>query len=224
MLLVVCGDFEPEKILEEIKNRLIPKENQAEIKRIYPEKDNKIMQKEKTVKMEVNTPLFMIGFKDNQEEIDNIVKKHIAIEIILNILLGQSSELYKKLYEQGSLIAPPDLDYEFSKEYAHILISGQSKNPKEVVIKLLEKIQELKTNGIEEEQFNRIKKKIYGNYVTEYNSVSEISKMFLADYFKGINSFDYLENYNLITIDYVKQILNEIFIEENMVVSIVEPK
>ena len=224
MLLVVCGDFEPEKILEEIKNRLIPKENQAEIKRIYPEKDNKIMQKEKTVKMEVNTPLFMIGFKDNQEEIDNIVKKHIAIEIILKILLGQSSELYKKLYEQGSLIAPPDLDYEFSKEYAHILISGQSKNPKEVVIKLLEKIQELKTNGIEEEQFNRIKKKIYGNYVTEYNSVSEISKMFLADYFKGINSFDYLENYNLITIDYVKQILNEIFIEENMVVSIVEPK
>ena len=224
MLLVVCGDFEPEKILEEIKNRLIPKENQAEIKRIYPEKDNKIMQKEKTVKMEVNTPLFMIGFKDNQEEIDNIVKKHIAIEIILNILLGQSSELYKKLYEQGSLIAPPDLDYEFSKEYAHILISGQSKNSKEVVIKLLEKIQELKTNGIEEEQFNRIKKKIYGNYVTEYNSVSEISKMFLADYFKGINSFDYLENYNLITIDYVKQILNEIFIEENMVVSIVEPK
>ena len=224
MLLVVCGDFEPEKILEEIKNRLIPKENQAEIKRIYPKKDNKIMQKEKTVKMEVNTPLFMIGFKDNQEKIDNVVKKHIAIEIILNTLLGQSSELYKKLYEQGSLIAPPDLDYEFSKEYAHILISGQSKNPKEVVIKLLEKIQELKTNGIKEEQFNRIKKKIYGNYVTEYNSVSEISKMFLADYFKGINSFDYLENYNLITIDYVKQILNEIFIEENMVVSIVEPK
>ena len=224
MALVVCGDFEPEKLLEEIKTRLIPKENQAEIKRIYPEKDNKIMQKEKIVKMEVNTPLFMIGFKDNQEEADNIVKKHIAIEILLNILLGQSSDLYKELYEHGYLISTPDLDYEFSKEYAHILISGQSKSPKEVVIKLLEKINKLKTNGIEEEQFNRIKKKIYGNYVTEYNSVEEISRMFLADYFKGINSFDYLENYNLITIDYVKQILNEIFVEENMVVSIVEPK
>ena len=48
--------------------------------------------------------------------------------------------------------------------------------------------------------------------------------MFLADYFKGINSFDYLENYNLVTIDYTKQILNELFIEENMVVSIVENK
>ena len=222
MALVVCGDFEPEEILKEIKSRLIEKEKQAEIKRIYPPKEEKILQKEKTVKMEVNTPLFMIGFKDNQQEKENIVKKHIAIEIILNILLGQSSELYKKLYEQGDLISTPDLDYEFSKQYAHILISGQSKNPKEIVLKVTEKIQDLKKNGINEEEFNRIKKKIYGNYVTEYNSVAEISRMFLADYFKGINSFDYLENYNLITLDYTTQILNEIFTEENMVVSIVE--
>ena len=222
MALVVCGDFEAEEILKEIKSRLIEKEKQAEIKRIYPPKEEKILQKEKTVKMEVNTPLFMIGFKDNQQEKENIVKKHIAIEIILNILLGQSSELYKKLYEQGDLISTPDLDYEFSKQYAHILISGQSKNPKEIVLKVTEKIQDLKKNGINEEEFNRIKKKIYGNYVTEYNSVAEISRMFLADYFKGINSFDYLENYNLITLDYTKQILNEIFTEENMVVSIVE--
>ena len=113
-------------------------------------------------------------------------------------------------------------EQEFSDEYAHILISGQSKNPKEIVLKVTEKIQDLKKNGINEEEFNRIKKKIYGNYVTEYNSVAEISRMFLADYFKGINSFDYLENYNLITLDYTKQILNEIFTEENMVVSIVE--
>ena len=222
MALVVCGDFEAEEILKEIKSRLIEKEKQAEIKRIYPPKEEKILQKEKTVKMEVNTPLFMIGFKDNQQEKENIVKKHIAIEIILNILLGQSSELYKKLYEQGDLISTPDLDYEFSKQYAHILISGQSKNPKEIVLKVTEKIQDLKKNGINEEEFNRIKKKIYGNYVTEYNSVAEISRMFLADYFKGINSFDYLENYNLITLDYTTQILNEIFTEENMVVSIVE--
>lgn len=224
MALVICGDFEPEKILEEIKNRIIPKENQAEIKRIYPQKEDKILQKEKTVKMEVNTPIFMIGFKDNLEEKENIVKKHIAIEIILNILLGQSSDLYKELYEQGYLIAPPDLDYEFSRQYAHILISAQSKSPKEVVLKLTKKLNELKKDGIQEEQFTRIKKKIYGNYVIEYNNVAEISRMFLADYFKGINSFEYLENYNLITIDYVKQILEEIFIDENMVVSIVEPK
>jgi predicted Zn-dependent peptidase len=222
MAMVVCGDFEPEKLLEEIKSRLIKKENQAEIKRIYPQKEDKILQKEKTVKMEVNTPLFMVGFKDNQLETENIVKKHIAIEIILNILLGQSSDLYKELYENGYLISTPDLDYEFSKEYAHILISGQSKSPKEVVLKLTEKINKLKTDGIDEEQFTRIKKKIYGDYVTEYNSVSEISRMFLADYFKGINSFDYIEEINTINVEYANEVLKKVFNSKNMILSVVK--
>ena len=42
MTMVVCGDFEPEKLLEEIKKRLLPKTNQSDIKRIYTEKENKI--------------------------------------------------------------------------------------------------------------------------------------------------------------------------------------
>ena len=37
MAMVICGDFEPEQILEEVKKRLIPKNANGEIKRIYPE-------------------------------------------------------------------------------------------------------------------------------------------------------------------------------------------
>ena len=47
-------------------------------------------------------PIFAIGYKDNEElkeNRENIVKKHIAIEILLNMAIGKSSELYKKLYE-----------------------------------------------------------------------------------------------------------------------------
>ena len=47
MTMVVCGDFEPEKLLEEIKKRLIKKENQGEIKRIYAKEERGINQKEK---------------------------------------------------------------------------------------------------------------------------------------------------------------------------------
>ena len=48
--------------------------------------------------------------------------------------------------------------------------------------------------------------------------------MFLSDYFKGINSFDYLEEYNQINLDSIKQVLQETFNEDNMVISIVETK
>lgn len=46
--------------------------------------------------------------------------------------------------------------------------------------------------------------------------------MFLADYFKGINSFDYLEEYSQVSLKYANQILKDVFRENNMVVSIVK--
>lgn len=224
MLLVVCGDFEPEKILEEIKKRITKNDLQGEIKRIYPKEQLEIVQKEKTVKMDVTNPIFAIGFKDKIGENKDLVKKHIAIEIILYMLLGKSSQSYKKLYEQGDIMVQPELDYEFSKRYAHILISGMSKNPQNVVKELQQSIKKYKECGLNEQHFSRIKKKIYGDYITEYNDVSNISRMFLSDYFKGINSFDYLEEYEQVTKEYADQVLKEVFREDNMVVSIVKGK
>ena len=64
MLMVVCGDFKPEEILQEIKSRLTKKGNSDAIKRIYPQEPEEIVEKEKTVTMEVNNPIYAIGFKD----------------------------------------------------------------------------------------------------------------------------------------------------------------
>jgi len=224
MAIVLCGDFEPEKILEEVKKRLLKKEAIGEIKRIYPEEREEIYKKEITVEMEVSNPLFILGFKDKIPNDKELVKKHIAIEILLNILIGKSSELYKKLYEEGYLLSQPDLEYEVSKQFAHILISGQSKDPKKVIEEIQKQIKKLKEKKLNKEEFSRIKKKIYGEYVTEYNDVGSIARMFLADYFKGVNSFEYIENYNLVSIEYAQQILEECFSEKNSVISIVNGK
>ncbi|HOZ54883.1 MAG TPA: pitrilysin family protein [Clostridia bacterium] len=223
MVMVVCGDFEPEKLVKEIRKRIKNNQyDQGEIERIYPEESKEIAKKSNTVKMEVSTPLFMIGIKDNSN--NQTVKTHIAVEIILNMLIGQSSELYKDLYDKGLLLSEPELDYEFSKEYSHILIGGQSKNPDKIFELLNDKISEFINNGICLEDFERIKKKIYGQYVTEYNSVSNIARMFLNDNFRNVNSFDYINECPNIDLEFTKKILSEIFKNENIVISIVEPK
>ena len=64
--------------------------------------------------------------------------------------------------------------------------------------------------------------RIYGNYVKEYDDVVSISRMFLSDYFKGINSFDYLEEINTINVDYLNQVLKDVFNEKNMILSVVK--
>lgn len=228
MIMVICGDFVPEEIIEEVKKRLVNKEtSQGEIKRIYPPKEDEINKPYKEVEMEVSNPLFAIAYKDTEDLKENreqIVAKHIAIEIILNMIIGKSSELYKELYENGDLLAEPSLDYEFSDEYAHIIISGQSKAPEKIQEKIKEVVRNYKENGLDSEHFNRIKKKIYGDYVVEYNSVSDIARMFLADKMKKINSFDYIEEYNTVTKEYTEEVLKNVFKEDKMVLSVIKCK
>ena len=228
MIMVICGDFVPEEIIEEVKKRLVNKEtSQGEIKRIYPPKEDEINKPYKEVEMELNNPLFAIAYKDTEDLKENreqIVAKHIAIEIILNMIIGKSSELYKELYENGDLLAEPSLDYEFSDEYAHIIISGQSKDPEKIQEKIKEVVRKYKENGLDSEHFNRIKKKIYGDYVVEYNSVSDIARMFLADKMKKINSFDYIEEYNTVTKEYTEEVLKNVFKEDKMVLSVIKCK
>lgn len=226
MVMCFAGDFEPEALIEEVKKRLKPTEKHGEIKRIYPEEPEQIVKKENTQNMEVSMPIFVIGIKD---VIDNknctsssIVKKHIAIEILLNMLIGKSSKLYKELYEAELITGEPYLDYEFSKQYAHVSITGQSNDPKKVLEKFEAEIKQMKKNDIDLAHFQRVKNMIYGNYVKEYDDVAEICRMFVGDYMKGINSFEYIEEYEQVTPEYTKQVLEEVFKEEKTVLSIVE--
>ena len=225
MVLTVVGDFEPEAILAEIKKRLKDNEARGEITRIYPEEKLEINKKYVEKEMEVSLPLFMIGFKDNiKDKYNEVVKRHIAIEIILNMLIGKSSNLYNELYKEGYLLSQPDLEYEFGNEYSHVLIGGPSKNPQKVYEKIAEKIQEMKNTDINVQEFERIKKKIYGDYAVEYNNVADIGRMFTSDYIKGINSFEYMDKFEEIDVEYAKQVLKEIFTEDKMIMSVIKGK
>ena len=223
MTMVICGDFQPETMIKEVKKRLLPKENQGAIKRIYPSKENKIHKAFKNEKMEVSTPIFMMGYKDHENIEEDRVKKHIAIEILLNMVIGKSSKTYQELYTEGLLLAQPDMDYEFSDQYAHILISGTSKNPQKVMEQMTQTVNKMLQNGIEEEHFERMRRKVYGDYVVEYNNVGNIARMFLADTMKKVQSFDYIEKFETVTKEYTEQILEEVFQEENKILSIIEP-
>lgn len=222
MAIVISGDFEPEELLKEIKKRLVENKANGEIKRIFEDEPEEIVKEETEQRMDVSKPLYAIGIKDKIVDEKEIVRKHISIEIILNMLIGGSSELYKKLYDCGNISSTPSKEYEFDTTYAHVLLMGKSKNPKELYEKFKEQVKLFKEQGLNEKDFDRIKKKIYGSYVGEFDDTTSIARMFLADYFKGINSFDYLEEITSINIEYVNQVLKDVFKENKMVLSVVK--
>jgi predicted Zn-dependent peptidase len=222
MCLVVCGDFEPENLIEEIEKRLIDKPQNGEIKRIRESEEENIVKTKIEEKMNVSKPMFTIGIKCKVPQKEELVRTHIAIEILLNMLIGESSELYKELYKDANMFNMPSLAYEFGNDYAFILISENANNPDQVFEKLKQKINVFFEHGLNKEDFERIKKMIYGRYIKEYNDVANIAMMFLADFMKGINSFDYLEEIENIDISFAENVLKDNFKQDKMVLSVIK--
>ena len=102
------------------------------------------------------------------------------------------------------------------------MVTGQSPKPEVVFNRFKNIIETMKKSSINSEEFNRIKKRIYGEYVKEYNDVADIARMFLADFFKEINSFDYLEEINTVNEQYAEQILKEVFDDKKMIISVIK--
>ena len=222
MCLVVCGDFKPNEILKEIEKRLIDRKAEGEIKRIYEKEEETIVNSKIESKMEVSIPLFTLGIKCIPPKQKEKIKTHIAIDVLLNLIIGESSSLYQELYKSGIILNMPSFEYEFTDEYAHILISGVSRNPEIFFDMINKEIDSLAVNGINELDFERVKKMIYGEYIKEYNDVSNIARIFLTDFMKGVNSFDYIEEITTLDIEYAKQVLIENFKKEKMVFSVVK--
>lgn len=218
MTMCISGNFNPDELIEEVKKRLIPHEKVGKIIRIYPEYENEINEKRKEATMKINMPMFMIGYRDFAKDEDKI-KKDVAQKIIYNSILGKCSKVYNEMYEKGLLFHEIDFEYEFSDEYAHTMLSGETKNIDEVYEIITNA---LENNEISKEDFERSKKRLYGEYVGSFEDVEDVGRMVLADSMKGINSFDYITEINNITLEECKKIQKQIFKKEKAVLSIVK--
>ena len=234
MVICVVGNVSVEEVLDLIKENVINNDDKSKIERYYGEEKEEVYQKESIKKMDVNLPIVMFGFKDNFNkeklesgyEKDNIeaVKYDVALQIALELIAGKSSDLFEKLYNEGIITREFGLSFSYEEDYAYTSFDIETSNYNEVISRVTKKIEELKENGVNEDEFERVKKMLYGNFVKGFNDVSRIATMVVSDYFKGINSFDYVEVYNEIDKDFVEEAIRKHFDKSKMAVSVVEPK
>ncbi|WP_053956882.1 EF-P 5-aminopentanol modification-associated protein YfmH [Inediibacterium massiliense] len=227
MILFVVGDLDCDKVFSIIEKNQKKKEKIKEkIERIYPDEPNTIVQNTIEEHLDVSIPLFNIAFKDIENSLDGkeLLKKDIATKIILDMVFGRSSSFYTKLYEEGLINDTFENEYTGEMGYGHSMIGGESKNPKEVFKKVLDHIENLKMSGLNQEDFERIKRKHIGEHVSYYNSVEFIATTFVAYHFKGINIFDYITTLKEMEFDYIQKRFKEHFNQDRCVLSIISPK
>ncbi len=226
MTIVVAGDVESHSIANIISDSV--KKNEPfneEIKRIYPTEPKEIACEYFEQSLSVSTPLFMIGFKDTDTGYsgDKLLKKNIEVEILLRLLFGKSSPLYKSLYEEGLINSNFYFEYTMQPDYAYSSIGGESKNPKLVYEKILAEIERVKEAGISEEDFERTKKVLWGHYIYSLNDIEDYPTEFLRNSFMNIDYFNYDKVYKTVTFEDVKKRFEEHFKKGFSALSVVNP-
>lgn len=227
MTLFVTGDFDPEKILGVIeKNIKNNKPFDGEIKRIYPNEPRAVAGKYKEQQISVATPMFMMGWKDNDVGYSGkkLLKKAIEMEIITEMIFGKSSPLYNELYDEGLINQNFGFEYSPQIDYAYTAVEGESKDPQRVYDKITEYIEKIRCDGLCEADFNRIKKVIWGEYIRLYNDIEGYAHSFLTMSFLDINYFDYFDEYEAITFEDVKKRFAQQFDNDYCVLSVITPK
>ena len=220
MTIVVCGNFEKDYIFDLIEKNLIQK-SKMKAKRIYDDEPNTICKKEIIENKDVSIPLFSFGYKLDEKSIN--AKRIIETEILLEIIIGTSSKLFEKLYENGILYEEVSSHIEFAKNnYSHILIQGKSNRIEELEVLLKNEIERFKENGINKEDFERAKRKLYGLYVREFDDVQDVSNLFLSNYIKDIDAFEYIDSFSKISLEEINNTLLEFFDEDKKVKAIIK--
>lgn len=226
MTIFVTGDFDVKETLAVIEKNILKNEPFAEeIKRIYPEEPAAVAQKFCSQKLSVAMPMFMTGFKDNDIGYGGkkLLKKIIEMEILVEMLFGKGSALYNELYAEGLINANFNAEYNPQVDYGFTSVDGESGDPQKVYDKMLAYIETLREKGLCKEDFERIKKVIWGNYIRSYNDIENYAHTFLTMQFMGINYFDYYEIYKAVTFTDIEKRFYAHFQPEASALSVVEP-
>lgn len=226
MTIFITGDVDPKEIGDIIAaNVKNSKPFQEKIRKLYPQEPAAIAAPYAEQKLSVSAPLFMMGFKDTDTgyDGDRLMKKYLEVTILLKMLFGKGSSLYKSLYEDGLINETFATDYTAQPDYAYSSMEGESADPKAVFEAILKEMDRLRVEGLSQQDFERAKKVIWGDYIRTHNDVEEYAHAFLTMHMMGVDFFDYYSVYKTVTFEDVKKRFETHFKRENAALSVVYP-
>jgi len=223
MAVTVAGDLEPDEVFSIVDN-MIQFKDRGTVEKKYPEEPEELNQEYKEQKLAVSMPLFFMGIKDNvRVSGPELLKRRIALNIIMNDIMGRSSDLYDKLYSDGLINDTFRFEASLDQAYGYVAWGGQSADPKKTDEVISAALKEAAEKGITPDSMERIKKSHRGMFIRGLNSVDNITHELMESFFNGACYFDTGRIYEELDIDYVNKVLNEVF-KNKAALSVVKPQ
>lgn len=226
MDLILIGDIDAQEVLELIKNNQAKKNfpHFTNPVRIIDEEPEEVSKKIVEEKMNVARPIVQFGFKDTElyEKPEQTIRKEYIINILLDVILGRSSNNFSELYEEGIIDNSFSSTYRKKQDYAYVHLYGESSQPELMREKIKEKLTEIDEQDIKD-NFQRIKCKYQGNFIRLFNNFKNLASEFITYRRLGIDIFelpeiiDEIEASNLL--DYKEKIFNRDLMVESIILN-----
>lgn len=197
MVLIISGDMDGNNLLDLIDQNLSESylKRKTAKKKSLPVEEMRVDKPYVESNFDVPMPLFEVGVKGHNQfsNVQERMKTAISVKLILDTHFGKGSDFYRNHYDSGLINSSFGMDFTFGEGYAHYIFGGESNAPEMVMEKLKEAIAELISKGVDEEGFERIRKKMIGRLISSANSVQYLSSTFVSYFMKGMNLFEYME-------------------------------
>lgn len=223
MVLFITGDVDMDEVGRLVEKNVKKRPPINLERKTYIEKDEVF--KDKIVKkMSVSKDNYILAFKDNEINLrgEEYLKKNIEVSFVLKMLFSDSAELYNKLYNDGTLNDTFSYENLMDEHYCAYLMGGESDDVDKTVEILIKELKKKQETGFNPEEFELTKKSSWGGQIRAYNSLEAVANSFCANFFLGIDMFDFIDVFESITLEDVNLRLKKMF-TDNYSVSVVTP-
>ena len=214
------------RVLGQIAANQARKEKPAQlenaIERIYPEEPQEVRQQRIEHVMPVASPLFLLGYKDRRWGFSGraLLRRELIASLMWNVLLGRSSSLFTRLYEQGLINSRFQAHYSGALTYGFSALGGETPDPERLQAELVEG---LIRQPLADEDLERQKRRELGEYVSVFQNLEELAYVYNHFVFRGMNLFDVPDLIQTVTVEDLEAFRAEHVAESQRAVSLVLP-
>ncbi|MBM7650070.1 putative Zn-dependent peptidase [Bacillus ectoiniformans] len=195
MLLFVVGSIDPEETMNFVRQNQNEKKYQdkQEIQRHFDEEPESVKEKNRVLKMNVQTAKCEVGLKavDTHLQGKELLKRELTMNVLLDMLFGRSSAIYYDMYREGIIDDTFNYDYTQELGFGFAMIGGDTPSPEELEKRIQSILLEAKEGKyISQEALERTKKKKIGTFLRAINSPEYIANQFTRYKFNEMDLFE----------------------------------
>ena len=152
------------------------------------------------------------------------MERELVGDLASEILVGESSPLYQRLYEEGIIDGDFSAGYESVKDICLLSMSGDSEEPELIRDAILEEADRICREGIDEGFFRRLLRSCLGRRTRDLDSFESICYRVCAYYFDGVDYFRFPEIFDTVQPGDVLELIRRSIRPERACLSVIRPK